>query len=180
MSNVSGGGQIGYNWQINQIVLGAEADFQYIGLKETNRFTQTVSAPPASISVPYTFTKTSQADWLSTVRARVGYAWDRLLIYGTGGLAITESKSSDILSFNGDPNFTSTGSRSNVQLGWTAGGGLEWAFAARWSAKAEYLYARFPSKTTAKTTFIGNPVFFDAYTDRLTVNVARAGVNYRF
>jgi outer membrane immunogenic protein len=179
MANVSGGGQAGYNWQINRLVLGLEADIQYIGLRKTNIFTQ--NGPLAGIFTPYVFTESSKSEWLATVRGRIGFTADHILFYGTGGLAIADSRSSDTLAFPTlapAATFTSIGSRSDTQLGWTAGGGVEWAFAPNWSAKGEYLYAQFGRTTTAMTPI--NTIFLQSYSDRLSLNVARIGVNYHF
>ena len=103
--DVSGGvigGTIGYNWQINQIVLGAEGDIDWSGIKGTT----TVLCPPGC---------ETRNKWLATVRGRLGYAFDRFLPYITGGLAV------------GDINATVPvlpgGSISNA--GWTVGAGLE-------------------------------------------------------
>lgn len=177
MTNVSGGAQAGYNWQMNHLVLGLEADIQYIGLRKTNTFTQ--AGALAGIITPYVFTESSKSDWLATVRGRIGFTVDHVLFYGTGGLAIADSRSSDTLAF---PTLgaatTGIGSRSGAQLGWTAGGGVEWAFAPNWSVKGEYLYAQFGRSTTVMTPI--NGIFLQSYSDRLSLNVARIGVNYHF
>jgi outer membrane immunogenic protein len=175
MSGVSGGVQAGYNWQVNSFVFGAEADFQYIGLRKTSTFTQTGII--TNLTTPYTFTQISRSDWLATVRGRLGFAADRVLFYGTGGLAIADSQSSDNLNFPTSV-VGSTGTRSGTQLGWTAGGGAEWAFSDRWTIKAEYLYARFGTTTTVMPPI--TTTLLQSYTDRLTVSVGRVGMNYRF
>ena len=132
------------------VVFGAQADIQYIGLRKTNLFTQ--PGPPPTLVTPYTFTESSRSDWMATVRGRIGLAPGRWLVYGTGGVAFADSRSSDTLAF---PTlapaalFTSTGARSSTQTGWTAGGGVEWAFDDHWTARGEYLYAQFPKTTTA-------------------------------
>jgi outer membrane immunogenic protein len=177
LANVSGGAQAGYNWQISRLLLGLETDFQYIGLRKTNTITEPV-APPLNVR---SFTESSKSDWLATVRGRIGFAADHILFYGTGGLAIADSRSTDTLAFPGPIVLTSTGSRSGTELGWTAGGGVEWAFAPNWSMKGEYLYAQFDGKTTAMTPIVTTGfVFSQSYSDRLSLNVARIGVNYHF
>ena len=129
------------------VVFGAQADIQYIGLRKTSLFTQ--PGPPPTLVTPYTFTESSRSDWMATVRGRIGLAADG---FGTGGVAFADSRSSDTLAF---PTlapaalFTSTGARSSTQTGWTAGGGVEWAFDDHWTARGEYLYAQFPKTTTA-------------------------------
>jgi outer membrane immunogenic protein len=177
IANVSGGAQAGYNWQISRLLLGLETDIQYIGLRKTNSFTQ--NGPLAvGLLTPYTFTQTLTSDWLATVRGRIGFTADHILFYGTGGLAIADSRSTDTLSF---VRLTSTGSRSGTELGWTAGGGVEWAFAPNWSMKGEYLYAQFDGKITAMTPIsTTRSLFSQSYFDRLSLNVARIGVNYHF
>ncbi len=141
-----GGGQIGYNWQPlgSPLVIGIEADFQGSSQSET----VTVAGVTANAKLP----------WFGTVRGRLGYAFDRVMIYGTGGFAFQHLEASATI-----PGLTVTGSDTGV--GYAVGGGLEWAFMDRWSAKFEYLYIN-----TDAGIFGG----------RVDNNVARAGVNYRF
>jgi outer membrane immunogenic protein len=143
---VIGGGQIGYNWQGvgSPWVLGLEADFQGSTQRET------VTAGP--------LTAEAKLPWFGTVRGRLGYAFDRVMVYGTGGFAYQHLEASATI-----PGVTVVGSDTGV--GWTLGGGIEWAFFDRWSAKFEYLYIN-----TDAGVFGG----------RVDNNVARAGVNYRF
>lgn len=154
VSGFIGGGQIGYNWQGigSPWVLGLEADFQ----GSTQGESATVFLPGGAV--------TADADlpWFGTVRGRLGYAWDRVMIYATGGFAFQEAKLSVTA-----PGVALSGSETS--LGWTVGGGLEWAFFDRWSAKFEYLYLNTDGVTVLGVT-----------TGRLGNNVARAGVNYRF
>jgi outer membrane immunogenic protein len=153
-SGFVGGGQIGYNWQAvgSPLVLGIEADFQGTSLKNSG----TVGALNGEAKVPA----------FGTVRARVGYAFDRVMVFATGGLAYSDTKGS----------LTGPGGSVNDDkwsTGWTLGGGLEWAFAGPWSLKAEYLYvnARSVDLTLAGTT---------VSTGDYNYNVARLGLNYRF
>jgi outer membrane immunogenic protein len=76
----------------------------------------------------------TKIDWFGTVRGRVGYAMDRALIYGTGGLAFGSVENRYL---DGPAN---SFSEKCTQTGWTAGAGIEYAFDDHWSAKAEYLY----------------------------------------
>ena len=118
-----GGGQVGANWQINTLVLGIEGDFDWTGLKGSGHDL-----------VGNTINTNTQ--WTSTVTGRAGVAFDRLLIYGKGGVAFAHDNDSlnDI--------FGSTASASATRTGWTAGAGLEYAFAPNWSAKIEYRLSR--------------------------------------
>jgi outer membrane immunogenic protein len=102
----TGGGQIGYNYQIGSFVIGAEADIQGINTDDNDA----VFFPGpgmAGVFVPGEFE--DSADWFGTVRLRAGVAFDQFLIYATGGLAYTEDNT-----------------------GWTAGGGVEWALPVNW------------------------------------------------
>ncbi|MBB3019414.1 outer membrane immunogenic protein [Microvirga lupini] len=92
-----GGAQVGYNYQIGSFVLGLEADINYADFGGDDDF--------------------DSEDWFGTVRARAGVAFDRALVYATGGFAFAD-----------DAN------------GWTVGGGLEYAFTNNLSAKIEGLY----------------------------------------
>jgi outer membrane immunogenic protein len=118
--DVSGGvigGTIGYNWQINQLVIGAEGDLDWSGVRGS-----TTAVCPLGC--------TTRNNWLATVRGRVGYAFDRFLPYITGGLAVGDINAS-LMGFPG-------GSVSHA--GWTLGGGLEVGIVSNVSLKAEYLF----------------------------------------
>jgi outer membrane immunogenic protein len=112
-NGLMGGGQVGYNWQFGQLVLGAEADLQASGANDT--------------FAAYKFSN----PWFGTVRARAGYAMNNVLFYATGGLAYGGGK----IEFAGLNN-------TNTHVGWTAGAGVEVGLTPNWSAKAEYLYVR--------------------------------------
>jgi outer membrane immunogenic protein len=144
------GGTIGYNYQIDQAVLGVEGDIDWADISGTS------GCPTGSC-------KTSD-DWLSTVRGRLGYAADRFMPYVTGGLAVGDIKASV-------PGFAG-GSATNV--GWTIGGGIEFAIAGHWTAKAEYLYVDLGNFSCgASCGAATQTVSFDA-------NLFRGGFNYRF
>ena len=173
----TGGGQIGYNWQAGSIVWGLESDFDYLGLKSSSSIT--VPYIPAFAPNTFTLNQSILTSWLATVRPRVGWTTNNWLFYGTGGLAVTN------ISYNGSFSDTfgaaETGSISRTRVGWTVGGGAEWEFASRWSAKVEYLYANFGSLTTTGV----NNAFFGAaqvvtHNVNLQTNIVRFGLNYKF
>ncbi len=155
--NTSGylaGGTIGGNYQWGQFVLGIEGDGDWMNLTGT-----TTTACGAGC--------TTQSDWLATVRGRAGYAFDRFLVYGTGGGAFGNLQASaGVLPFS-----------NSTQIGWTAGGGVEFAFTPNLTAKIEYLYVDLGSQSCAvgNCSTSGNPT-----TVTLTENVVRAGINYKF
>ena len=146
------GGQLGYNWQLGSFVLGLEGDFQGSTIK-------------ASQNLGGGVTVEGKIPAFATVRGRVGYAFNRALIYGTGGWAYTDSK----LKISGPGG---SAEASNWSSGWTLGGGLEWAVWDRWSVKGEYLYVASGDTTV---TIVGATA-----SGSYKYNVVRAGLNYRF
>jgi outer membrane immunogenic protein len=199
-----GGGQIGYDWQVPfngmGFVTGVEADIQGIasnnGGHALNSLYPIGDAPNSSIW--NNVTGSANLQYLGTVRGRLGYlVTPSLLIYGTGGLAyggvsanINQSQFTSIL--NGYVGTAAFGSAnySNTQVGYTAGGGVEWMFLPNWSAKAEYLYYNLGnvSMTSVMTgiptgAIAANPSFiWTSSTANTTIsgNIVRAGVNYHF
>lgn len=193
-----GGGQIGYNLQLHpSFVVGVEADIQ--GFATSGGAGQTAGAVLNGFtgSTQSTITQLGRRlEFLGTVRGRVGYlVTPALLAYGTGGLAyggvnLSLSQGSfDSAGFFG-PGFGSS-TFSDTLVGWTAGGGLEWEFAPKWTVKGEYLYYDLGSATT--TAVVAGPDFtFNAapgsfgwvhaasVATRFDGHLVRAGVNYRF
>ena len=185
----TGGGQVGCNYQAGSFVFGIEGDFNALDVgasRDTGEFIEPISGRRVR-----SIDSISQ-DWFATVRGRVGYAWDRFLVYGTGGVAITElniNKSfswdfpGDLCPILGTLNNCHVGGFSDTRTGWTAGGGFEWAFAPSWSVKAEYLFADFGSVSyvTANRGLAFNPPLQTAtHTVDSTLQVVRLGVNWRF
>jgi outer membrane immunogenic protein len=138
---VLGGLQAGYNWQSGALVFGVEGDLQ-------------LSAADATFA-GWKFSN----PWFGTARGRVGFAFNNVLLYGTGGLAFGSIKAE-----------TFGLSESHTTAGWTVGVGAEVALTQNWSAKIEYLYVDLSDKTF---TLTGLPHGYDFST-------VRVGVNYRF
>jgi outer membrane immunogenic protein len=155
------GGTLGYNWQINQWVLGIEGDLSSSRINGTGASNVFYDCG----TICYTTVKA-----LGTLRGRVGYAINNVLLYGTGGLAYGEIGSN----LDG---FTAT----NWRTGWTAGAGVEYGFAPHWTAKLEWLYVDFHSFQWTNATVI--PVIACAGVNCSTdarFSVVRVGVNYTF
>jgi outer membrane immunogenic protein len=146
------GGTAGYNWQTGNVVFGFEGDVDWSRL--TGSTTTLCSAGC-----------TTGNSWLGTVRGRVGYTFDRLMPYVTGGLAFGDIKAST----PGLPGAAQT------QTGFAVGGGLEYALTNNWSVKAEYLRVDLGKFNCGAGCGAGP-------TDNVSLktNVLRAGVNYRF
>ena len=167
---VIGGGQIGYNWQNGPWVFGLEADIQASGQKDT--FTHSL------LGATGTETVSDKLDYFGTVRGRAGYAWDRQLLYFTGGWAYGRAAIGSNTLVAGVTH-TST-HYNNIADGWTVGGGWEWAFADRWSVRAEYLYVDFGSDSAGARSITTTGGTITVRTNHLTDNIVRVGLNYQF
>ncbi|MDB5510938.1 MAG: porin [Enterovirga sp.] len=171
-----GGGQVGYNYQMGNIVVGIEADAQYADLSNNGRAGGAVFVPAgAGVGLPAAFVGGNVAtgiDWFGTVRGRIGYAWDRMLVYGTGGFAYGDGPNNN---FGGN-------NRGSIRTGWTGGGGVEYAFTPNVTAKIEALYVNLDANNTGFIgTIAGVPV--TVANNRRFDNefvVVRAGLNYKF
>jgi outer membrane immunogenic protein len=144
------GGTLGYNLQTGSIVWGIETDLSWSNVKGST----TVGGA----------TFTTENGYLGTVRGRVGYSFDRFLPYLTGGLAYGNIKAKV------DPAGLSA---TKTKLGWTIGGGLEYAFMGNWTAKAEYLYVDLGSMDPGFAAPVATSVKFDEH-------LVRVGLNYKF
>jgi outer membrane immunogenic protein len=156
------GGTLGVNWQTGGFVFGAEGDWDYSAINTGT--TATICG--------VTGTCQTGNNWLATLRGRAGYAADRVLFYGTAGGAFVNMQTV----VNG---VTTT----HDQAGWTAGAGVEWAFADNWTAKVEYLFVdvgstNFNCSTAQCTGFNGGQPITGSVS--LTENLIRAGVNFKF
>jgi outer membrane immunogenic protein len=114
-NGVFGGVQAGYNYQMNQVVLGVEADGSLGGIDG--------SGAPGGVPVD------AELKWQSTVRARAGYAFDRFLAYGTAGVAFGQGEAS-----------SAAAKDKQTHVGYAVGGGLETAITQNVTLKTEYLY----------------------------------------
>jgi outer membrane immunogenic protein len=161
------GGQLGFNWQINQLVLGVEGDMQWSGQSTTTN-------SPSCFGF-CTITETAGINWFGTARARAGVAFDRMLLCGTGGVAWANWN--DSVSASGLGVTANLVSLSATSIGWTAGAGIEVSITPYLSARVEYLFMDFSSaRTSAPINFFGGTA-----TETVTIkdNVARAGLNFR-
>jgi outer membrane immunogenic protein len=158
LSGGTGGLTVGCNWQFaSNWVVGIEND---ISLTDKNG-----SAPDSK--VPTTINKVSES-WMDTLRGRLGFLWGQFLIYGTGGAAFTD----------GNLTVCSPGGCSTLvetRNGWVAGGGIEWMFAPKWSAKVEYLHADF-----GNADYLNISPVTDDRRVLLKNDIVRAGVNLHF
>ncbi len=180
-SGGTAGGQVGYNWQSGAMVIGVEADIDWLGLSGT----ATGSALyPFFAPAGFTVSSSMKSDWLFTLRPRLGFAANHWLLYVTGGLAVADVKANFLFT---DTFATALESAaiSQTKAGWTAGVGAEYAFAGPWSVKIEYLHVDLGSVSATSTNLTAGtpPVAFPtnvfSHSVNLTTDIVRAGINFR-
>jgi len=192
----TGGAQIGYNLNRRGVLLGVEADIAYTDLDRTETLSNTTNIGPLGTPSAAPVTRINEyrgkLDYLGTARARLGFTFDKLLVYGTGGLAYGRINQQTIYygPNAGDTPFFA-GRNKKTDLGWAYGGGVEFAMptdsflnvfnSSAVTVKAEYLHydlgtrnLRFPGVNGGAT--IGG---YDSRV-RTDGDLVRAGINYKF
>jgi outer membrane immunogenic protein len=179
----TGGGQIGYNWQAGGWVFGIEADLQWADLSQSNN---PLGFGIVGVPAGFNFLVTNTGvEWFGTARGRLGYAWDRTLLYATGGFAYGGGGGGNNLC--GGVVFD-CGGGGDIRTGWTIGGGLEYAFTNNWTVKVEGLWVNLDGggSNNGLVGFVGNtpvflpPGFITNAIDEQTFGVVRVGLNYKF
>jgi outer membrane immunogenic protein len=155
MGGAIGGGQVGFNTQIGNWVIGAEGDISAADLRGDSVCSGGPAAAPCSSSI----------NWLATITGRLGFAWGRALLYVKGGAAFAD----DHFDVATSPQLSST----EIKMGWTVGGGLEYALRDNWSARIEYGYLDF-----GRDPHVFDPAILPLDVDQ-RVHVVKFGVNYR-
>lgn len=160
-----GGLHAGYNWQRGSLVYGLEADIEYAALDGS---ANVLSAVPEVLG-----RATVENQLRGSLRARLGVAFDRTLLYVTGGLALGQVEASFA-----NVARTSSASGSETQFGWTVGAGVEYAISNNWSARVEYRYTDLGDFNVATPT----AVIDGASTSNIENkdHAVRVGVSYRF
>ena len=196
----TGGGQIGYNYQIGgfgggasgfgaaSLVLGFEADAAYTDINKTVTVAGLTAGGATTLN-----TFRSQLDYLGTVRGRLGLAFDRFMVYGTGGFAYgeVENRVNFFNAAGGSLRFG--GGRDRIETGYAVGGGIEYAMptdtflnvfhSSAVTIKAEYLYYDLGSRSfLMPATPGGGGLAGVSYATRVSTegNIVRAGINYKF
>jgi outer membrane immunogenic protein len=191
-SGVIGSIHAGYNWQISQWVLGVEGDWQWTNAKSSFcRQTDDLSLPCSDNGRGF-LTVSGETRGIGTVRGRVGYAFDHVLVYGTGGVAFVDMRDNITADCrvngcgngNGEsPNLTSA-NFSAVKTGWVAGGGVEWMLSPNWILRSEYLHVD-AGTTSDKLSldptncFNGGPCGA-SWSHGNRYDIGRVGVSYKF
>ena len=160
------GGTVGCNYQIDSWVFGVENDISWTSFRGTG-----------TSLAPFTPQVSSRTDekWLDTLRGRVGFSWDRALIYGTAGVAFAGVAAGACSNVTGAC-LTNTQTRT----GWVVGAGVEYAVWENLSLKLEYLHADFGNGRYFNTPGLLGPVTIITRDVKLTNDLVRVGVNWRF
>jgi outer membrane immunogenic protein len=176
-SGVLGGIYGGYNYQINQMLVGIDADYSWVSLSGGGA----TDIGNSGAAGGRTTNQSSNVKWLATVTGRLGYVINNnWLFFGKGGWAASGWNGSSTTINSTTLAVTSNGSSSTNRNGWTLGTGVEWAFAAHWSAKLEYDYINFNTVSyNATDTSAAGVVTTPAKTATSYMNIVKAGVAYR-
>src|SRR5271166_1808362 len=185
-----GGGQAGYNWQTGAWVFGVETDFDGTSLGKTFNY---ASTPFAGGGVPvgllgdslYVHAK-ANLDWLGTTRGRVGFVAtpdNRLMVYGTGGVAYGGGSSSFSV-YDATGGAFWSGNPGSDKVGWTVGGGVEYAITNNITIKGEYLYVDLGSRNITTVGNLAASTLFPGTYATAKINydasIFRVGANYKF
>ena len=158
------GGTVGASYQVGAFVFGVEADGDWADAGGFGTLTSTGLCAGGCLT---------NNSWLATARGRFGYAFDRLLVYGTAGAAFGDIRA----------NYSNDAVSSATEPGWVAGAGVEFAFAPNWTAKAEYLFIDLADGSCTTVCAIQNPsgpAVIPNVAIKFSESMVRAGLNYRF
>jgi outer membrane immunogenic protein len=171
-----GGGQIGYNFSIGNIVLGFEADMAYTSIDTTSSFDQVF--PFGCCTIVRGSFMHQELSSLSTVRGRVGYAFDNILLYATGGLALGQVEYVFELNWPDIDGFA-RGESSKLAVGYTGGAGIEIALG-KWSLKTEYLFYDLGNESLAAPFLINGAAEPFTFRPEFTTlgHIFRVGTNF--
>jgi outer membrane immunogenic protein len=188
-----GGFYAGYNWQSGPYVLGVEGDIAYLDRTRSNVQPLIATFPGVVLNPEGLATVSSDSHWLGSIRARVGYTWNHLMLYATGGVAFRDNGYTltivpgpvpgAIGNFNGAPG--GVAGFGSDQVGYAAGVGGEWMISPNWILRAEYLHYGFKG-SNGTVPIVGSNCTaavncrFVANTSDRNIDTARVGIAYKF
>jgi outer membrane immunogenic protein len=179
LSGASVGVTVGVSGQFGAFVLGVEGDFDWQRVSGTSgsTFCGSIISSTAVAATAAGLNCRTESDWVGTIRARFGYAWDRILLYGTAGGAGANVQAG----LSGLPR------QGRDQFGWTAGAGLEVAIADNWTVKVEYLFVDLAKASCNQScgfdvaaTATPTPATSANIGVNFNENIIRAGLNFKF
>lgn len=167
-----GGLQAGYNQQMDSFVFGIETDISFSDVGDKSS-----EVSPGGYIEQFTYSQEYDLDWFGTTRLRTGFAFDRAFIYATGGIAYGEVRVDHDMQFT--PN-RYHGSDSSWKIGWTLGGGMEYAVTENMSVTAQYLYFDLADTKSIADSVPLNAPFQQEFTSDNTGQIVTIGVNWKF
>jgi outer membrane immunogenic protein len=186
--NVNGavfGGQLGYNYQIANWVVGVEGDFDWAGIN--NASSSLAISPGSGGTATDGFMAHQNIRWLASIRGRLGYAWGPSLLYVTGGAAWDERDNNLLVSTNTNVAgaAASAASFSTTKSGWVIGAGYEWMITPKWIVRGEYLHYGFNSGDITPVSVpcgFGGPAVcgVNVSSSNNNIDVVRLGLSYKF
>jgi outer membrane immunogenic protein len=181
------GAQLGYNYQMDRVVVGFEADGSYTNITGAN-----ANEFPYALSTSVGTTADRDLDKFATLRVRVGVTpFERTLLYATGGLALGHASLSNTFTIydvthtqlcGAATGLCAAGITNKWLTGWVLGGGIEQAIAHNWTIKIEGLHYNLGTLTNKyddPTAPLGNYASFSSSAD-FKGSILRFGLNYRF
>lgn len=188
-SGVIGGFHLGYNWQLSHWVLGVEGDFQWTQAR-SSFCRETDDGPPCRDDGRGFVDVQNQIRGIGTVRGRLGYAFDRVLVYGTGGVAFADLRDTITLDCrvagcgsSGSENLTAM-KFSTVKSGWVAGVGAELMLSQNWIVRSEYLHVDVGSVSEtlnlASVNCAGGGPCGASWSRSQHYDIGRVGFSYKF
>lgn len=170
IDGVMAGGQLGFNLQSGAIVYGLEGDIGYLGLEGDG------DGGPTSVET----VSSVDGGFYATATGRLGYAADRLLLYIKGGAAFA-----DLDVQVRDPSTTVNigiidADNKGTEIGWTLGGGAEWALSEVVSLKLEYLFMNFNDVKSKGEAFNPGPAGQFGWKHDIEIHAVKAGINFYF
>lgn len=171
-SGLLGGGYAGFNYQINQFVIGIDGDYSFADLTGSGS-----DLGPTG----FTSNKNDKVKWIATLTGRLGYAVNNWMFFGKAGGAWAGFEGNST-TLNTVGVIVSNGTNSQTRNGWTIGTGAEWGFARNWSAKLEYDYVKFNTSTfnATLTSVPGGVVTTFGRSATSNLSMVKLGVAYRF
>jgi opacity protein-like surface antigen len=194
-SGAFGGGQVGFNYELpTKFVVGIEADVDGAALNGLTSYCSTATGGPLAGHFANCVTNNNKLNDFGSVRGRFGYAFNNVLLYGTGGFAWGEGSTNSATTCVAGPGFPcprvgakftgGSSASSDTFGGWAAGGGIEWQVVPHWILRAEYLHLQFDGAgENFSTSGTASKVPF-ATTGRTSsdigVDIGRVGLTYLF
>jgi outer membrane immunogenic protein len=174
--SVVGGAQVGFNYQIQQVVIGAEGTFTWSNISGT----ETMPALVAGVSEA----STSTPRWYATATGKFGFAANDFLFYAKGGAAWMSANYTQAVAAGGGN--VSSQTLSDTRSGFTVGGGMEFGMTENLSLRVEYDYLNFGTKnynfnslTVTPVGGVNTPLALPV-SIRSSTSLITAGINYRF